>query len=60
MPAAEQLNGILARLQAGEAFINSNRLPNDRTIGKAIIDMGVYVKTFVDDPPAQVKDAEPQ
>ena len=50
MASAQQLSEIFARLQAVEGFANSNRLPNRRTIGKAIIDMQRYVKTLGDDP----------
>ena len=53
MATVEQLNEIFTRLAAIEGFANSNRLPGDRTIAKAIIDMEIYVKTLVDDPPVQ-------
>ena len=50
MATAEQLSDIFARLLAIEGFAKSIRLPNDCTIGKAIIDIEAYVKTLVDDP----------
>ena len=54
MATVKQLSEIFARLQAIEGFASSNRLPNDHTIGKAIIDIESYVKTLVDDRPIQV------
>ena len=53
MATAEQLSEVFARLQVIEGFANSNRLLNDRTIGKAIIGIEAYVKTRVDDPQIQ-------
>ena len=55
MTTVEQVGEIVARLKAIEDFIGSNRLPpsptGERSIAKAIVDMEIYVKTLIDDPP---------
>ena len=60
MATAEQFAEVLTRLKAIEDFANSNRMPasatGERSLGKAIIDMEIYVTTLINDPPIKASE----
>ena len=54
----EQLNEVLGRLKTLEDFVLANKLPasatGERSIAKALLDMEIYVKTLLEDPPMKM------
>ena len=60
MATAEQIGELFARLKAIEEFVQSNKLPpsptGERSIAKAIVDMEIFVKTLIDDPPLKTSE----
>ena len=57
MATVEMIGEIRGRLKALEEFVIANKLPTtesgERSIAKAIVDMEIYVKALIDDPPVR-------